>query len=55
MNVIAEFLSDVNHETGKMESRFNLQLLSEKLYLKTPGESMDEMFTVKICFFCGPG
>lgn len=36
MNVIAEFLGDVNHETGKTESQFSLQLLAEKLSYKPP-------------------
>lgn len=31
MKVIAEHLTDVNHETGKTENKFNLQVLSEKL------------------------
>ncbi|KAI8081492.1 CNH domain-containing protein [Halteromyces radiatus] len=31
MKIIAEHLSNVNHETGKTENRFNLQLLAEKL------------------------
>lgn len=32
--IIAEFLSNVNHETGKEENKFNLQLLEEKLSIK---------------------
>ncbi|KAI7885811.1 hypothetical protein K492DRAFT_156902 [Lichtheimia hyalospora FSU 10163] len=43
MNVISEFLSDVNHETGKMESKFSLQLLAEKLSYKAP-IMVDERF-----------
>ncbi|KAI8342756.1 CNH domain-containing protein [Chlamydoabsidia padenii] len=31
MKVIAEHLTNVNHETGKTENRFNLQLLAEKM------------------------
>ncbi|ORZ13608.1 hypothetical protein BCR42DRAFT_67188 [Absidia repens] len=31
MKIIAEHLTNVNHETGKTENRFNLQLLDEKL------------------------
>ncbi|KAI9495281.1 CNH domain-containing protein [Zychaea mexicana] len=44
MNVISEFLSDVNHETGKIESRFNIRLLIEKLSYKAP-INVDERFT----------
>ncbi|KAI9270465.1 CNH domain-containing protein [Phascolomyces articulosus] len=43
MNVISEFLSDVNHETGKIESRFNIRLLIEKLSYKAP-ISVDDRF-----------
>ncbi|KAG0166290.1 RHO1 GDP-GTP exchange protein 2 [Apophysomyces sp. BC1034] len=32
--IIAEFLSNVNHETGKQENDFNLKLLDEKLSSK---------------------
>ena len=45
MDVISEFLSDVNHETGKIESRFNIRLLIEKLSYKAP-ISVDDRFTV---------
>ncbi|CAO3599660.1 unnamed protein product [Absidia cylindrospora] len=31
MKIIGEHLTNVNHETGKTENRFNLQLLAEKL------------------------
>ncbi|KAI7867202.1 CNH domain-containing protein [Spinellus fusiger] len=34
MKINAEFLSSVNHETGKTENRFNLQLLDERLMTK---------------------
>lgn len=51
MNVISEFLSDVNHETGKMESKFSLQLLAEKLSYKAP-IMVDERFMVCICVGC---
>ncbi|KAI9023021.1 CNH domain-containing protein [Phycomyces nitens] len=34
MKIIAEFLSSVNHETGKTENRFNLQLLNDRLLNK---------------------
>ncbi|KAI7848142.1 CNH domain-containing protein [Circinella umbellata] len=44
MDVISEFLSDVNHETGKIESRFNIRLLIEKLSYKAP-ISVDDRFT----------
>ncbi|KAI8150179.1 CNH domain-containing protein [Fennellomyces sp. T-0311] len=44
MSVISEFLSDVNHETGKIESKFNIRLLIEKLSYKAP-LGVDERFT----------
>ncbi|KAI9317114.1 CNH domain-containing protein [Dichotomocladium elegans] len=45
MNVISEFLSDVNYETGKMENKFSLQLLREKLAYKAP-LAVDERLSV---------
>ncbi|OAD77836.1 hypothetical protein PHYBLDRAFT_86363, partial [Phycomyces blakesleeanus NRRL 1555(-)] len=34
MKIISEFLSSVNHETGRTENRFNLQMLNERLLNK---------------------
>ncbi|KAI8328261.1 CNH domain-containing protein, partial [Chlamydoabsidia padenii] len=41
IKIISEHLTNVNHETGKTENRFNLQLLAEKLQHSSAHHDMD--------------
>ncbi|KAM3579239.1 RHO1 GDP-GTP exchange protein 2 [Umbelopsis sp. WA50703] len=41
MDIIKDFLTRVNSETGKAENRFNLQQISERLSYKNPSDGID--------------
>ncbi|KAJ2959350.1 hypothetical protein NQZ79_g5117 [Umbelopsis isabellina] len=41
MDIIKDYLTRVNSETGKAENRFNLQQISERLSYKNPSDGID--------------